>query len=1711
MRWAHRRRKDLVLICSISILLISSSLANNKSCPNFNCPGKNATRCDFTEKQLKVDCGSASICLLATAGDVTIHEKAHIVTNGNCTVMFSVGGTFYMKQQSQITASVINITASVFTMEQDAVLNTTGRGYLAGASPGNVSIGASYGGSGGSSRNRDRRFINACPNNLDEENLECVETYNLSSTWASDYQNTIGSGGNARNVRGGGSIRVVASNSLSIFQKARIESNGDHASAGSSDTDGTGAGSGGSILLHSNAMSVHGIIQANGGNVVCSTDACFPAAGGGRIEVGFASSDWTSANISVSGGLVPTSPSVEDYWASPSAVQKILSEQGQSLVGAAGTLFQVTYEGLNKNAIVDRSLYITNVGHSIQGWAITPFSSADGVILDSVIIEHVATCATSELVLQSLESQGSISSQVIIRESARILMISPLKRLLIVANVFQLTYSSQLYSFTGITVLTDSFLVDVTSSIHSNSIVSIVAQENVEIAGNMSVHHSRVHLEQSFYFIPASPVSALMISGRTITMGGNIASEKILINAKDTIALTGNISQHTLPDVESTHFASICRPNTSTRFSNCGTIKSIVSSIEENLNRISVHNNVPSIYIANEALIPQLNYSCILQAATAIYIGKGQSVQSNLISNTSLLCADLIDIGSSSYINANGLGCPGGYGPGAGECASVHPDEENGNHSNDIVHIGGGGGYGGAGGGIKVADDLKVGGQPYGAVNPLGTVGSGGGCASGGSGGGLIKIESLKMILNGYISADGYSGGPGGGGGGSGGYIEIKIHDIISGQGNVSARGGNGDGYIASSTNTTSNTTTMSDGVAHGAGGGGGRLKLFLCEAKLFQNCALYYNGTSSIAGGHAISHALQGSRGYEIGKECPAGFTGIFCQQCPVGTFKAASGSQPCQVCEHSPENAHYTMKGSVSSECEWACDPGYSGIRCHTPFRQLLDACGGSIGFALALGSIVILTSLTGFLCRARRSSGYRRLADSKRERQKLLDGKEMKSSSAFWSIGCCLSKHTSSQHVGYPKLKESDLNDHVYRLHLSGDNSPTSPWKLELQPPEEIQDIIFEQEFTRLALKINSSLEWPRESRKSMFFSGGNWLYLVACCLCQPFASEIINLRKLKRLNILKRILCRYNHGFLKGPRARALLNSVKLGYSADLSLAYLEILYKENNFVSSPEVGKPRLPMVLLLSGCGTYESPYYLDAADLLVRSIPQYSRLTQFIDEPWIELVAELNARLRTVMRECLDFSLEPVVTFLERKNVGQGMSSHLGGLHLYLGKFWTSPTNEEHSFKLGLYLTMNDHRPSSSNYHHSALDLSSPAHASSPAIRMSNTSGRSNTHRSFVPHPQPRSSSSSSSSNHRLPDHHHQSLLNQDHHYESQSRDNFLGSMASIRGYGSSYPGPSSSFSAAGPSSTYVSTRETPVPLLPLSSAQGIREEALRMRTRTSSSDSEPQPSENQYHHHSTQTFPNQPNHSTNQPNHSTNGPASDHETPVLKIQRLDPTLPLPGLLLSSRDIRQSRQSNASILVRLKWIIYRHILPCNVRQSQCLMITTSSSSSWALVFALMSLLCLDLILLVSILVNLKCITNGEVDAECSASIMIPVMFILDPFALIIAPVLGIISLTVSTPTWLRKYSQYNALSMVNSVVCWIVCCLESQHLVKPWFSAPVPLVPLLSLLVKMAQASFVELYIAELETKRRRRGWRGLISDRDSDTSSTDGNHHIS
>lgn len=179
----------------------------------------------------------------------------------------------------------------------------------------------------------------------------------------------------------------------------------------------------------------------------------------------------------------------------------------------------------------------------------------------------------------------------------------------------------------------------------------------------------------------------------------------------------------------------------------------------------------------------------------------------------------------------------------------------------------------------------------------------------------------------------------------------------------------------------------------------------------------------------------------------------------------------------------------------------------------------------------------------------------------------------------------------------------------------------------------------------------------------------IWTVLHILCFPLAQLYYERLKKHRAECLSTFFTQYDHRLIKSARAKILRSALRFHVDSSNALGYIDLLHDEPDD-SSIQVGQPRLPLVLLFSGDGSYWSPYYLDTSDVLVKSVARSSDVRSFVDEDWSSLVHAINCCVRNVSRDAIDASVGPVLELLDAHNQ---RSVQRGGLRVSLGMFWSN------------------------------------------------------------------------------------------------------------------------------------------------------------------------------------------------------------------------------------------------------------------------------------------------------------------------------------------------------------------------------------------------------------------------------------------------------
>ncbi|KAH9799818.1 Ephrin type-B receptor [Citrus sinensis] len=580
--------------------------------------------------------------------------------------------------------------------------------------------------------------------------------------------------------------------------------------------------------------------------------------------------------------------------------------------------------------------------------------------------------------------------------------------------------------------------------------------------------------------------------------------------------------------------------------------------------------------------------------------------------------ARTISVQSSGAISASGMGCTGGVGRG----------KVIGNG------VGSGGGHGGKGGLGCFNDSCVEGGISYGNANLPCELGSGSGNDTSGNstaGGGIIVMGSFEhplssLSVEGSVKADGQSfedlstkknyvvrnGSIGGAGGGSGGTILLFLHTLDIGDSAVLSSVGGYGSHMG------------------GGGGGGGRIHFHWSDiptGDVYQPIASV-RGSIRIGGGLGGHELGGGENGTTTGKACPKGLYGIFCEECPVGTYKNVTGSDKslCHQCppQEFPHRAVYiSVRGGIAeTPCPYRCiSERYHMPHCYTALEELIYTFGGPWLFCLLLVGLLILLAL-------------------------VLSVARMKFVGVDELPGPAPTQHGSQIDHSFPFLESlnevletnraEESHSHVHRMYFMGPNTFSQPWHLPHTPPEQIKEIVYEGAFNSFVDEINAIATYH-------WWEGA--IYSILAILAYPLAWSWQQWRRRMKLQRLREyVRSEYDHACLRSCRSRALYEGLKVAATPDLMLAYLDFfLGGDEKRTDLPPCLHHRFPMSLIFGGDGSYMAPFSLQNDNILT------SLMSQLVP-PTIcyRLVAGLNAQLRLVRRGRLRATFRPVLRWLE-------------------------------------------------------------------------------------------------------------------------------------------------------------------------------------------------------------------------------------------------------------------------------------------------------------------------------------------------------------------------------------------------------------------------------------------------------------------------------
>ncbi|TMW62340.1 hypothetical protein Poli38472_009833 [Pythium oligandrum] len=417
------------------------------------------------------------------------------------------------------------------------------------------------------------------------------------------------------------------------------------------------------------------------------------------------------------------------------------------------------------------------------------------------------------------------------------------------------------------------------------------------------------------------------------------------------------------------------------------------------------------------------------------------------------------------------------------------------------------------------------------------------------------------------------------------------------------------------------------------------------CEAGTFTNKV----------GAKTCSPCLPGSFADKPGSSkcalCPIGAIAITagstnCTVCGIGETTAKPGALICEGCTYKPEHASFNVHGN----CSYACEKGRTGLDCLTPFERFVKPIGGTLGFILlVLGFTAAVFGSWGLIT-------YRTSRDR--------ESKQRYAKYKAQTIRDQLSLTNLTRNLT-PRLTDQDVAIHLTRIFFDGENHLSSSWRLNpYVVPAPLRDLVQEDSYLSFASSCNQLVLWPQQRWEF-------WVHRILLVIVPPGATMFMRRRQLSRVERIAKFITQYSGGFYRELSFRVPGVQLKIGFSPDFSLAYIDVVGTSTSSNPLPSASQGRNGHLLVVAGSGSFFRPYFIDTNDVLVRAVP--SRLHLLHHHFWIDFIAEANQKLRMISQPSSEprrqralKSIQDVCTFVDDFN----QRHNNDGLHVRFGSF---------------------------------------------------------------------------------------------------------------------------------------------------------------------------------------------------------------------------------------------------------------------------------------------------------------------------------------------------------------------------------------------------------------------------------------------------------
>lgn len=181
---------------------------------------------------------------------------------------------------------------------------------------------------------------------------------------------------------------------------------------------------------------------------------------------------------------------------------------------------------------------------------------------------------------------------------------------------------------------------------------------------------------------------------------------------------------------------------------------------------------------------------------------------------------------------------------------------------------------------------------------------------------------------------------------------------------------------------------------------------------------------------------------------------------------------------------------------------------------------------------------------------------------------------------------------------EMHDSDIWSHSHRMYLIGENSINFPWYMPKDFPSRALSPENKDKLIRFIKSRQDILNWTSLQKDT---------YLVSRVLCPPLANLLHRCFRRKHFNQFQdQLYANFDSKFWDSEKKG---RTMRLSSStADNQLAYIDFMDYEQR--KKDYIG-PQLPLTLMLSGSGTFNSPYFCNFEDdALAKSIVYFHKAT---------------------------------------------------------------------------------------------------------------------------------------------------------------------------------------------------------------------------------------------------------------------------------------------------------------------------------------------------------------------------------------------------------------------------------------------------------------------------------------------------------------------